>query len=164
MTDPGPLTLTMIVNGREVTRTGPAHLTLLRWLRDVLGAHEVKDGCGEGVCGACTVLVDGQAVSSCLVLAAQAEGAEVRTAAGLLAPGGELGELQRAFLEHGAAQCGFCTPGMLLAATELLDAGGPVDRDLIREALHGNLCRCTGYRAIVDAVASVAARRGLLRG
>ncbi len=164
MSTGAPVELTLTLNGRRVTRAGPGHLTLLRWLRDVLGAHEVKQGCGEGVCGACTVLVDGELVSSCLVLAAQVDGAEVRTAAGLLEAGGELGELQRAFLEHGAAQCGFCTPGMLLAATELLARGQPVDRAGIREALHGNLCRCTGYRAIVDAVAAVAAGRGILRG
>lgn len=150
------LTLTMTVNGREVTRTGGAHLTLLRWLRDLADVVDPKYGCGEGVCGACTVLVDGEPVNGCLVLAAQVDGADVTTAAGLSEADGSLNPLQRAFHEHGASQCGFCTPGMLMTATELIARGEPLDRDTIREELHGNLCRCTGYQAIVDAIEAAA--------
>ena len=148
-------TLTLTVNGRPVTHTAPAHLTLLRWLR-AAGAFEVKYGCGEGVCGTCTVLLDGVSVSSCSVLAVQAEGSEVTTARGL-APDHPLRD---AFAEHGAAQCGFCTPGMLLAAAELIAAVEATSRAAIREALHGNLCRCTGYAAIVDAIAAAAGLDG----
>jgi carbon-monoxide dehydrogenase small subunit len=149
------VTVTLTVNGREVTRTTPAHTTLLAWLRDHAAIYDPKPGCGEGVCGACSVLVDGEPVSSCLVLAAQVDGAEVRTVSGLSFEG-TLSPLQRAFLERGAAQCGFCTPGMLTVATALLREGRELDRDEIREALHGNICRCTGYQAIVSAVADAA--------
>jgi len=150
-----PLTVTLTVNGRDVTRTVPSHTTLLAWLRDHASIYDPKPGCGEGVCGACTVLVDGEPVSGCLVLAAQVDGAEVRTLSGL-SRGVELTSLQRAFLERGAAQCGFCTPGMLMVATALLEEGRPLDRDEIRDAIHGNLCRCTGYQGIVSAIADVA--------
>jgi carbon-monoxide dehydrogenase small subunit len=145
-----PLTLT--VNGREVSAAAGAHLSLLRWLREVAGATDPKYGCGEGICGACTVLLDGQPVSACLVLAAQVDGARVTTAAGLLEAGGSLGPLQRAFHEKHAAQCGFCTPGMLMAAAAMLADGRRRSRQDIRNELHGNLCRCTGYGPIVDAV------------
>lgn len=144
--------ITLTVNGREVSRTAGAHLTLLRWLRDVAGVTDPKYGCGEGICGSCTVLVDGQPVSSCLVLAAQVDGATVTTAAGLLEADGSLGLLQRAFHEKHAAQCGFCTPGMLMAAAAALADGRRRSRQEIREELHGNLCRCTGYGPIVDAI------------
>lgn len=157
------ITVKITLNGREITRTAPAHLTLLRWLRDVAGVYDAKYGCGEGVCGACTALVDGEAVSACSVLAAQVDGSEVRTVSGLLGEDGSLNDLQRAFLERGAAQCGFCTPGMLLASTELLAGGEPLDRERIRHALHGNLCRCTGYEAIVSAIESVARGAGEAR-
>lgn len=150
------LTLTLTVNGRAVSRTAGAHLTLLRWLREAAGVTDPKYGCGEGICGACTVLVDGAPVSACLVLAAQVDGAAVTTAAGLLEPDGSLGPLQRAFHSRHAAQCGFCTPGMLMAAAAALAQAGAGGRRLsrreIREELHGNLCRCTGYGPIVDAI------------
>jgi len=149
------VTVTLTVNGRPVTRTAPAHTTLLAWLRDRASIYDPKPGCGEGVCGACSVLVDGEPVSSCLLLAAQVDGAEIRTVSGLSFEGMP-SPLQRAFLERGAAQCGFCTPGMLTVATALLREGRELDRDEIREALHGNICRCTGYEAIVSAVADVA--------
>ncbi len=148
----GTTTITLVVNGRPVTRTGGGHLTLLRWLREEAGQTDPKYGCGEGVCGACTVLVDGEPVSGCLVLAAQVDGAEITTAAGLLAPGGSLGPLQRAFHEHHAAQCGFCTPGMLMTAAAMLTGGPPRSRAEIRAGLHGILCRCTGYGPVVDAI------------
>ncbi len=148
------------VNGRELECRAAAHLSLLRWLRDHVGALEVKYGCGEGVCGACAVLIDGQAVNSCLVLAAQIDGRAVTTSAGLGSPSGGLGRLQQAFLDRGAAQCGFCTGGMLVTAAEFAGAGEALDRRSIRDALHGNLCRCTGYQAIVDAVDDVLRDQG----
>jgi carbon-monoxide dehydrogenase small subunit len=155
------LAVHLTVNGRPVSKVAGAHLTLLRWLRDVAGVTDPKYGCGEGICGACTVLVDGEAVSSCLVLAAQVDGAEVITAAGLSEPDGSLGALQRAFHEFHAAQCGFCTPGMLIAAAAMLADGRRRSRAQIRSELHGNLCRCTGYGPIVDAVeAAQRAARG----
>jgi len=146
------LTVTLTVNGRKITRTAGAHLTLLRWLREVAGVTDPKYGCGEGICGSCTVLVDEVQVSSCLVLAAQVDGATVTTAAGLAEPDGTLNPLQRAFHEHHAAQCGFCTPGMLMAAAAMLADGRTRTRAEIRQGLHGNLCRCTGYGPIVDAI------------
>jgi aerobic-type carbon monoxide dehydrogenase small subunit (CoxS/CutS family) len=146
------VSLTLTVNGREVSRTAGAHLTLLRWLREAAGVTDPKYGCGEGICGACTVLVDGEPTSACLVLAAQVDGAAVTTAAGLLEADGSLGPLQRAFHVQHAAQCGFCTPGMLMAATAALAGGRRLSRREIREELHGNLCRCTGYGPIVDAI------------
>jgi aerobic carbon-monoxide dehydrogenase small subunit len=153
MTERHDLTTSLDVNGTTVTKTAGAHLSLLRWLRDAAGVTDPKYGCGEGVCGSCTVLVDGEPVSSCIVLAAQLDGAVITTATGLCEPDGSLGPLQRAFHERHAAQCGFCTPGMLMCATSLLaDADRALERDEIREALHGNLCRCTGYGPIVDAI------------
>jgi carbon-monoxide dehydrogenase small subunit len=144
--------VSLTVNGRSITRVAGGHLTLLRWLRDEAGFTDPKYGCGEGICGTCTVLVDGEPVSSCLVLAAQADGAEVLTASGLTNADGSLTRLQEAFHLHHAAQCGFCTPGMLMCATAILASGEELSRDEIREALHGNLCRCTGYGPIVDAI------------
>ena len=144
-----PLELT--VNGRALRDSVAPHVTLLRFLRDVAGATEVKYGCGEGVCGACTVLLDGRAVNSCSVLAVQAEGCEVVTVASL-AERGSLHPLQRALAERGGVQCGFCTPGVVLGALEAVELGQAGDREAIRRSLAGNLCRCTGYRKIVDAV------------
>jgi carbon-monoxide dehydrogenase small subunit len=147
------VTVTLVVNGVPVTRSAGGHLSLLRWLRDVADVTDPKYGCGEGVCGACTVLVDDEPTSACIVLAAQVDGARVTTAAGLCEPGGSLNPLQRAFHEQHAAQCGFCTPGMLLCAHAMLrDADHALTREEIREGLHGNLCRCTGYAPIVDAI------------
>ncbi|MCY4369928.1 MAG: (2Fe-2S)-binding protein [bacterium] len=147
------ITVTINVNGVPVTRTAPGHYTLLRWLRDEASVFDVKYGCGEGVCGTCTVLLDGTVVSSCSVLAAQVDGSTVVTLSGVGATG--FTELQEAFVEHGAAQCGFCTPGMILTASELLARGERLEASGVRHALHGNLCRCTGYQSIVDAVLSV---------
>jgi aerobic carbon-monoxide dehydrogenase small subunit len=152
-----PETVTITVNGTRRTTSAGGHLTLLRWLREQAGVTDPKYGCGEGVCGACAVLVDGFPVASCIVLAAQVDGSEVTTAAGLRGPDGSLGPLQQAFHRHHAAQCGFCTPGMLVCATALLAEGRPLDRDEIRDGLHGNICRCTGYGPIVSAIESAQA-------
>jgi aerobic-type carbon monoxide dehydrogenase small subunit (CoxS/CutS family) len=148
---PVPVPVTLIVNGRRLTRSAGGHVTLLRWLRDA-DVTDPKYGCGEGICGSCAVLVDGEPVSSCIVLAAQVDGAEITTAAGLGSPEGGLGPLQSAFHRHHAAQCGFCTPGMLMCAVAMLTEGSARSREEIREGLHGNLCRCTGYQHIVDAI------------
>ena len=154
-----PVTLTL--NGQTIIGDVPAHHSLLRWLRDSAHAYEVKEGCGEGVCGACTVLVNGRSVASCCVLAAQVKGAEIVTSRGLLAADGSFSALQNSFWSTGAAQCGFCTQGMLMAARELLDSEPRPSRATIREALHGNLCRCTGYQPIVDAIENAIERRAM---
>lgn len=145
----------LIVNGRAREADVRAHETLLQVLRDTLGILDVKAGCGEGVCGACTVLLDGRPVSSCLVLAASVRAGAITTVRGL-ERAGELHPLQEAFVRHGAVQCGFCTPGMLLTAVALLEREPRPDRATIRTALEGNLCRCTGYTKIVDAVEACA--------
>lgn len=147
-----PITVTLTVNGQRRTVTTEPNKTLLYLLRDTLGLHGAKDACGgEGECGACTVLMDGQPVNSCLVLAGQADGHEILTIEGL-AENGHLHPLQRAFVEAGAVQCGFCTPGAILAAKALLDHSPAPTDDEIREALSGNLCRCTGYAKMIEAV------------
>lgn len=143
------------VNGKEVQVEAPAGITLLRLLRDYLGLTGTKEGCGEGECGACTVLLDGVAVVSCLLPAAKAEGREVITIEGL-AQDQRLHPLQEAFISEGAVQCGFCTPGMILSAKALLDTNPHPTKEEIKEALSGNLCRCTGYSQIVRAVQKAA--------
>jgi carbon-monoxide dehydrogenase small subunit len=148
------LDITLTVNGAPTTCRVPARRHLADFLRDDLGLTGTHLGCEHGVCGACTVRLDGQIVRGCLTLAAQADGRSVETIEGL-SDSGMLAELQAAFLERNAAQCGFCTPGMLLTAHELIAAGKPASRAQIREQLSGNLCRCTGYQAIVDAVEHV---------
>ena len=148
-----------LVNGeRHRLRVG-TNESLLQVLRDRLGLTGTKEGCAAGDCGACTVIMDGRAVLSCLIMAFQAAGRPITTVEGL-AEGGRLHPLQEAFVEHGAVQCGYCTPGMLLSAKALLDADPKPDRETIREALAGNLCRCTGYHKIVDAVEDAARRMG----
>ena len=146
------------VNGEPVALEVPGMRRLLDALREDLALTGTKEGCGEGECGACSVLVDGDVVDSCLVPVCQVAGTNVMTVEGL-APEGDLDRLQHAFLERGGAQCGICTPGILMAARAYLDQGGaPVDDD-IREAIAGNLCRCTGYTKIIEAIA-VAAQAG----
>lgn len=145
-------TVTLTINGKEVTATSPAHYTLLRWVRENAQAYEVKDGCSEGVCGSCTVLVNGASATACSILAAQVNGSAIETAAGLADSEHNLDPLQEAFWDEGASQCGFCTQGFLMTATEMLRSGEDFDRDEIREHLHGNLCRCSGYQSIVNAV------------
>jgi len=132
---------------------------LLDTLREDLRLTGTKEGCGEGECGACTVLIDGRAVNSCLVPTLQVEGAQVTTVEGL-ASGDAMHAVQQAFLKHGGAQCGICTPGFLVAAAELLERDARPSRLAVREALAGNLCRCTGYQKIVDAVANALGHEG----
>jgi len=139
------------VNGREVEVEASPMSRLVDVLREKLHLTGTKIGCGEGECGACTVLLDGEAVMSCLVPVAQAQRREILTVEGL-ERNGELGPLQTAFLEAGGAQCGICTPGMLMAAQAHLARGGSLEPDELREALAGNICRCTGYSKILDAV------------
>src|SRR3954469_25826863 len=153
----------LTVNGAPVSLEVPGMRRLLDALREDLGLTGTKEGCGEGECGACSVVVDGQVVDACLVPVCQVDGAEVRTGEGL-ARGGELAALQDAFLVAGGAQCGICTPGMLMAAHVYLDEGGGSDRDAIREAIAGNLRRRTGYTKIIDAIAMAAGARGTGRG
>jgi carbon-monoxide dehydrogenase small subunit len=148
-----PLTLT--INGETKQAQVPASATLLSVLRDTFGHVEVKNGCEVGECGACAVFLNGVAVNACLVLALQAHGSAVVTVSGLGTPG-EMHPLQTRFLELGAAQCGYCIPGMLIAAKALLDARPQPSHDDIRRAIAGNLCRCTGYTKIIEAIASAA--------
>jgi len=149
--------LRVVVNGQTREARVEPRMTLADFLREVCHLTGTHLGCEHGVCGACTVLLDGEAVRSCLMFAVQAEGAEVTTVEGLGTPDGELSEVQRAFRDAHGLQCGFCTPGFVVSVTAFLDANpSPTDRQ-IREALSGNLCRCTGYQGIINAVRSVAA-------
>jgi len=153
-----------LVNGEPTEVDAPGMRRLLDVLREDLGLTGTKEACGEGECGACTVLLDGAVVDSCLVPICQVDGSQVRTVEGLAAGapiGDSLDTLQQAFLEAGGAQCGICTPGMLMSARAYLDAGGGADEEAIREAIAGNLCRCTGYTKIVEAIALAAGRRGV---
>jgi carbon-monoxide dehydrogenase small subunit len=152
------------VNGRRHEVWVTPSVSLLDALHDELGLGEVRYGCGEGVCGTCTVLLDGEPVSGCLLLAVQADGRRITTVAGLLNDDGTMHPLQECFLRHGAAQCGFCTPGVLLTAWDLVRRTGRPARDEIREALTGNLCRCTGYSKILDAVEEYARQPGTAEG
>lgn len=147
--------LTFTLNGQPRTAEAPDHWTVLDLLRDGLELLGTKYGCGEGVCGTCTVLADGRPIRACLVLAAHVRGRALVTVEGLEADG-RLDPLQIAFAERGAAQCGFCTPGVLLAAKALLGDTPQPSADEVREALSGNLCRCTGYTKIVEAVLAAA--------
>jgi carbon-monoxide dehydrogenase small subunit len=150
--------ITLTVNGETVAETVDARKTLVDFLRDDLVLTGSHVGCEHGVCGACTVRVDGVIVRGCLMLAAQCDGATVETVEGV-SDAGEIADLQKAFEQRNALQCGFCTPGMLLTAQELLRRGGVPSREQIREQISGNYCRCTGYHAIVDAIESVAEAR-----
>ncbi len=143
--------LSMTVNGDPVDVAAPPSATLLEVLRDELGLYGVKEGCSEGACGACTVLMDGQPVRSCITLALEAEGASITTIEGL-AREGKLHPVQEAFIANGAVQCGFCTPGMILSTKSLLDRNNQPTDDEIKTALAGNFCRCTGYAKILEAV------------
>ncbi len=139
----------------------PANMTLLQMLRDKLARTGTKNGCNAGECGACTVLLNGEPVNSCMVLAVECDGAEVITIEGL-AKDGVLDPIQQAIMDHGGVQCGFCTPGILISAKALLDRDSNPSEETIREALVGNLCRCTGYLRIIDAVKDAASRQQAL--
>jgi len=152
------LETTLTVNGTAVTRRIPARQHLIDFLREELGLTGSHAGCEHGVCGACTVRVDGRIVRGCLMLAVQADGRRIDTIEGL-SDSGELAELQEAFHRRNALQCGFCTPGMLVAAQDLVANRPEASREQIREHLSGNYCRCTGYQAIVDAIEDVLAAR-----
>jgi carbon-monoxide dehydrogenase small subunit len=147
--------ITVTVNGAKERLDVPSHMTLLQLLRERLALTGTKNGCEAGECGACTVLLDGEPVNACMVLAVEVDGRAVVTVEGL-APAGDLSPLQQAFVEHNAVQCGFCTPGVLISAQALLARNSHPTEQEIKEALVGNLCRCTGYLRIVRAVASAA--------
>jgi carbon-monoxide dehydrogenase small subunit len=151
--------VTLTVNGVKERLDVPSNMTLLQVLREKLALTGTKNGCEAGECGACTVLLDGEPVNSCLVLAVEADGREVITVEGL-APEGDLSPLQEAFVTHNAVQCGFCTPGMLITATALLERNPQPTETEIKQALVGNLCRCTGYVRIVDAIQAVSRGKG----
>ena len=147
--------ISLNINGETYPVVVKSHDTLVRVLREQLGLTGTKVGCGNGECGACTVLFDGAPVNSCMVLAVEAQGHRIETVEGL-SQGGDLHPLQKAFVEHNAVQCGFCTSGMLMSAKALLERNSHPTEQEVREALVGNLCRCTGYIRIVDAVLDVA--------
>ena len=144
--------ITFHLNGESVTAEVPDYITLLEMLRDKFELIGAKEGCGQGECGSCTVLVDREAVNSCLMLAAYVNGRSVETIEGLAGPRGKLDPLQESFVKHGAVQCGFCTPGMIMSAKALLAENPSPGRDQIRRGMAGNLCRCTGYSKIIEAI------------
>jgi len=146
------------VNGERVQIEISARARLVDVLRETLGLTGTKEGCGVGECGACTVIVNGKAVCSCITLAAGLNGADVTTIEGV-SKNGELDEIQQAILDHHALQCGFCTPGIVMSAKALLDANPNPTTQQIQEAIAGNLCRCTGYQQVIDAIADAAERR-----
>tara|TARA_B100000676_G_scaffold199890_2_gene196414 strand:- start:4044 stop:4535 length:492 start_codon:yes stop_codon:yes gene_type:complete len=157
MNDTG-ITVTLTVNGQLVTRRVPVRQHLVDFLRTELGLTGSHLGCEHGICGACSVRVDGSVVRGCLMLVVQVDGRDVQTIEGLT-ESGEVSDLQENFVERDALQCGFCTPGMLITAAELLQESTPKTREEIREFLSGNYCRCTGYHAIVDAVETTLKQR-----
>jgi aerobic carbon-monoxide dehydrogenase small subunit len=144
------------LNGKSITREVPSHRLLLDLLRDEIGLTGTKEGCGTGDCGACTVIMNGKPVNSCLVLSGELDGVDVTTIEGLKI-GPELHAIQKAFIQDGGAQCGYCTPGMLMMSKALLDENPDPSEEDIRFALSGNLCRCTGYAKIIQAVQDAAA-------
>jgi carbon-monoxide dehydrogenase small subunit len=144
------------VNSEEYDLSIAPNLTLLEVLRDELELTGTKESCGEGVCGSCTVLCDGLPIRSCLTLAVEVQGVEITTVEGLRLEDGQLDLLQQAFIDHGAVQCGFCTPGMLMSAKAFLNKHPNPNESDIRKAISGNICRCTGYAKIVDAILDVA--------
>ncbi|MGY3534186.1 (2Fe-2S)-binding protein [Bradyrhizobium sp. USDA 4452] len=154
-----PVPVSLLVNGEPIEALVLPRLNLADFLRESLKLTGTHVGCEHGVCGACTVRIDGEIVRSCLMLAVQAEGTSVETIEGL-SDSGEIADLQAAFRERNALQCGYCTPGMLITAQDLLKHLPVPDRQAIREHLSGNYCRCTGYQAIVDAVEATAKMRG----
>jgi len=144
-----------VVNGEPVAEYVDVRDSLLDMLRNTLGLTSVKKGCEVGECGACTVIIDGETIDSCIYLAVWADGKSIRTLEGLMGPSGELTRIQEAFIEEGAIQCGFCTPGFVMSATVLLERGEKLSREAIKKHMAGNLCRCTGYHNIANAVEKV---------
>jgi carbon-monoxide dehydrogenase small subunit len=155
--------ITVTVNGLEETVDVPSNMTLLGMLRDKLALTGTKNGCEAGECGACTVLVDGEPVNSCMMLAVEVDGRQVTTVEGL-ASEGQLSRLQEAFVAHNAVQCGFCTPGVLISAHALLERNPHPTEEETRAALVGNLCRCTGYLRIIEAIQTAAERAAAEKG
>ena len=153
--------LVITVNGEARADDVEPRLLLVQYLRDVLGLKATNVGCDTSSCGACTVLLDGESVKSCSVLALQADGSQVVTVEGLRASGDEMHPMQQAFNDHHGLQCGFCTPGMVMAAIGLVRESSDLDEDAVRHGLEGNLCRCTGYQNIVAAVLDAARRPGV---
>ena len=151
--------LTFTLNGEAIRADVDPQWTLLYLLREVLELTGTKEGCGYGECGACTVIIDGQAVNSCLYPVMEAEGKTITTIEGLASKDGQLHPLQTAFINEGAVQCGFCTPGMIMSAKALLDTNDKPTEEEIKDAVAGNLCRCTGYVKIIDAIKTVAGGR-----
>jgi len=147
------------VNGKPMEKMVDVRASLTDLLRDDFSLTSVKKGCEVGECGACTVLIDGECFNSCIYLAIWADGKNIRTAEGLLGPDGELSDIQQAFVDEGAIQCGFCTPGFLMTAMEILDSGRLYTDDELRKLLSGHLCRCTGYQNILNAVKKTMYRR-----
>ena len=147
------------LNGKPIAVDTPANVTLLTLLRDNLGMTGTKDGCEVGECGACSIILDGRVVNSCMMMAPQANGRTITTIEGISDPDGGPNDLQRAFVEHGAVQCGYCTPGMIMASEALLARTLAPTEAETRSAIAGNLCRCTGYQQIVEAVDATAALR-----
>ena len=145
-------TLTMTVNGSEVSIPVDERESLLDTLRNRLGLSSVKKGCEVGECGACTVLVDGEAMDSCIYLALWAQGKHILTVEGLKSPTGELSPIQQAFIDEAATQCGFCTPGIIMSAVEIIGTGRRYTREELRRLISGHLCRCTGYESILNAL------------
>jgi carbon-monoxide dehydrogenase small subunit len=154
------LRLSLTVNGEARRASVPPLKRLLDVLREDLGLTGTKEGCGEGECGACSIVLDGELVNACLVPASQAQGTTLTTIEGLELAGGTLRPVQRCFLEHGGSQCGICTPGMLVAAQCFLDRKLPATEGAVREAIAGNLCRCTGYSKIVTSIQAAAKEMG----
>jgi carbon-monoxide dehydrogenase small subunit len=144
--------ISFVFNGSSMKMMVEDHWTLLHFIREVLGHTGTKEGCGSGECGACTVIVDGEAVNSCLYLAAEIDGKKLLTIEGLAAKDGTLHPIQRAFVENGGIQCGFCTPGMIMSAKALLDKNPAAGENEIKAAIAGNLCRCTGYVQIIESI------------
>ena len=144
--------LEVTINGRQWVGAIPVRVTLADFLREHLRLTGTHIGCEQGVCGACTVLVNGSAIRSCLMLAVEVDGTEVTTVEGCCETAGQLSSLQEAFVRHRAAQCGFCTAGLLVAAEEMVRSAEPLSRDELRERLSGHICRCTGYEPIIEAV------------
>lgn len=153
------MNITFVLNGETREATVAPHTTLVDFIRYQLGLTGTKKGCGQGECGSCTVLIDGVAVNSCLVLAPQIDGKSVTTIEGL-ADGDKLDVLQQSFVEHAATQCGYCTPGMLLSAAALLKANPDPNEQEVRRGISGNLCRCSGYKKITQAILDAAAQKG----